>query len=48
MRLTAGNEYDPFRMGASDPYIRIVKLKLPFGAGSQFDCLSGPGFSFWM
>ena len=47
-RVTAGSRYDPSRMGLSAPYNRIVRLKPSAGAGSQFDCLSAPGFSCWM
>jgi hypothetical protein len=28
-------------------YMRIIRTNLALGAGSQFDSLSAPGFSFW-
>src|SRR5262245_41708545 len=45
-RLTAGRRYDPSRIGVCEPYSRMVRLKLPLGAGSQFDVSFGR--SFWI
>ena len=33
---------------SSGQYMRIIRMNLPAGAGSQFASLSAPGESFWM
>jgi hypothetical protein len=44
--VTGGGFHLPVNASAFGAYRRIVKLKAPFGAGSQFATLSEPGFSF--
>src|SRR5690349_15907727 len=46
-RVTSGGFHFPVNASDLGAYIRIVKLKAPFGAGNQFGSMSLPGLSFW-
>src|ERR1700760_928330 len=46
-RETGGGFHCPVSASSFGAYSRIVRLNGPFGAGSQFASLPGPGFSFW-
>jgi hypothetical protein len=52
-RTTGGGSHEPRPGGKIDgafsfgQYIRMVRMKSPLGAGSQFASLSLPGDSFW-
>src|SRR5688500_11447320 len=45
--VTAGGFHLPVSASAVGAYRRIVRVKAPLGAGSQFASLSLPGLSFW-
>jgi hypothetical protein len=52
-RITGGGSHEPRPGGkiagalSFGQYMRIVRMKSPLGAGSQFASLSLPGDSFW-
>jgi hypothetical protein len=43
-----GGIHFPTSASCLGAYMRMVRLKRAFGAGSQFASLSAPGFSFWL